>query len=618
MHFTTLGILAKQMAVIDWTIVALFFVTVIGIGIVASRKASGSSEDFFLGGRGMPWWLLGTSMVACTFSCDTPNLVTDIVRSSGVAGNWVWWAFLLTGMLTVFVYAKLWRRSEVVTDLEFYELRYSGKAAAGLRAFRSLYLGVFFNCVIMGSVTLAAVKIGQVMFGFSPVESIVYASIAVVIYATLGGLTGCIWADFFQYSLAMAGAVWAAVEALKHPKVGGLSGLFSQLPVEKLNILPAMDGDNFWAIFVPVLIIPIAVQWWSVWYPGAEPGGGGYIAQRMLSAKNEKHAIGATLFFNFMHYAIRPWPWIIVALCSIIVFPNMQDVKTAFPAINDQYLKNDICYPAMITLLPKGIYGLVVSGLIAAYTSTIGTHLNWGSSYVVNDFYKRFIKPKASEKELVLVGRISTVVLMVLAGGVALVMTNAKDSFDLMLQIGAGTGLIYILRWFWWRINAWTEISAMIVSFAVALGFFFLKKNMAGADAFTHWISADHWLMQSHWQLCVGIALTTVFWLTVTLLTKPEDDAVLRNFVRKTRPGGPGWAHIENQIVSEGGHRVKPRLALRILCIFLGCFTVWGSLFCIGGVLYGKFTQAISFGILAAISLFLIFKVWSSISGEDE
>jgi Na+/proline symporter len=618
MHFTEQLMLAKQMAVIDWTIVAVFFVIVIGIGIVASRKASGSSEDFFLGGRGMPWWLLGTSMVACTFSCDTPNLVTDIVRTSGVAGNWVWWAFLLTGMLTVFIYAKLWRRSEVVTDLEFYELRYSGKAAAGLRAFRSLYLGVFFNCVIMGSVTMAAIKIGQVMFGFSPVESIVYASIAVVIYATLGGLTGCIWADFFQYSLAMVGAVWAAVEALKHPKVGGLSGLFSQIPVEKLNIMPAMEGDAFWAVFVPVLIIPIAVQWWSVWYPGAEPGGGGYIAQRMLSAKNEKHAIGATLFFNFMHYAIRPWPWIIVALCSMLVFPTMQDVSQQFPDIDKQYLKDDICYPAMITLLPTGIYGLVVAGLIAAYTSTIGTHLNWGSSYVVNDFYKRFLKPKASEKELVLVGRISTVLLMVLAGMVALVMTNAKDSFDLMLQIGAGTGLIYILRWFWWRINAWTEISAMIVSFLVAIGFFILKKNMGQEDVSARWLEEGHWLLQSHWQLCVGIAITTVCWVIVTFLTKPENTEVLKNFVKKTRPGGPGWKHIEDAIVSEGGHRVKPRLALRILCIFLGCFSVWGSLFFIGGLLYGKVTQALCFGALAAVSLVLIFKVWSLISGEDE
>ena len=331
---------------IDWAIIAAFFAIVIGIGLWQSRSAGKSSENFFLGGRGMPWWLLGISMVACTFSCDTPNLVTDIVRGKGVSGNWVWWAFLLTGMLTVFVYAKLWRRSEVVTDLEFYELRYSGKLAAGLRGFRAIYLGVFFNCVIMGSVTMAAIKIGQVMFGLSPLQSVVYASLAVVFYATLGGIAGCIWADLFQYSLAMVGAVWAAVIALKQSEVGGLTELFKKIPAEKLSIIPSTD--NFWGVFVPVLIIPIAVQWWNVWYPGAEPGGGGYIAQRMLSAKNEKHAIGATLFFNFMHYAIRPWPWILVALASILIYP--MDSKQAQIAAKDALNKNS----AIIEMVEDG------------------------------------------------------------------------------------------------------------------------------------------------------------------------------------------------------------------------------------------------------------------------
>lgn len=599
-----------QLKTIDYVIIGVFFVIVLGIGAAASRSAGKSSEDFFLGGRGMPWWLLGTSMVACTFSCDTPNLVTDIVRRDGVAGNWAWWAFLLTGMLTVFIYAKLWRRSEVVTDLEFYELRYSGKTAAALRGFRAIYLGVFFNCIIMGSVTMAAIKIGQVMFGLDPIQSVVFASLAVVIYATLGGLTGCIWADFFQYSLAMVGAVWAAVEALKHPAVGGLANLFSSVPAEKLAIIPPMDTpEQFWSVFVPVLLIPIAVQWWNVWYPGAEPGGGGYIAQRMLSAKNEKHAIGATLFFNFMHYAIRPWPWIIVALASLIVFPDMASVKAQFPGISDQFLKDDICYPAMMTLLPTGVLGLVVAGLIAAYTSTIGTHLNWGSSYIVNDFYKRFVKPDATEKELVFMGRISTVVLMILAGFVALQMTSAKNSFDLMLQVGAGTGLIYILRWFWWRINAWSEVTAMIVSFAVALFFFFAKKH--------EWLPADHWINLGHWQLCVGIAITTLSWVIVTFLTAPVDDATLENFVRKTRPGGPGWTRIEQQIVAKGGHKVNSRLGLKVLCIVFGCAAIWGSLFCIGGLLYGKVPQALAFGALAAASLIAIFKTWDKMSGDD-
>ncbi|MCU0796952.1 MAG: Na+:solute symporter [Akkermansiaceae bacterium] len=601
--------LALKLQALDLAIIGVFFIVVLGIGAYASKSAGQSTENFFLGGRGMPWWLLGTSMVACTFSCDTPNLVTDIVRTKGVAGNWVWWAFLLTGMLTVFIYAKLWRRSEVVTDLEFYELRYSGKAAAAVRGFRALYLGVFFNAMIMGTVTLAAVKIGQVLFNLSPMESILYASIAVVIYATLGGLTGCIWADFFQYSLAMVGAVWAAVEAVKHPAVGGLSGLFAKVPKESLSIIPPMDTpEQFWSVFVPVMLIPIAVQWWNVWYPGAEPGGGGYIAQRMLSAKNEKHAIGATLFFNFMHYAIRPWPWIIVALASLLVFPTMEDVRQQFPNISEQYLKDDICYPAMMTLLPTGVLGLVVAGLIAAYTSTIGTHLNWGSSYVVNDFYKRFVKPGASEKELVMVGRLSTVLLMLLAGGVALLLQSAKGAFDILLQVGAGTGLIYILRWFWWRINAWSEISAMIVSFLISLFFAFGLK---------HLVAADHWLMLSHWQLCVGISFTTLVWVIVTLVTRPVNEETLKRFVRKTRPGGPGWKHIEDAIVAEGGHRVQSRLGLKVLCIFLGTFGIWGSLFAIGALLFGNMGQAAAFGGVAAVSMFLIFRVWDKFSGED-
>ena len=607
--------LALQLVALDWVIIIAFFFTVIGVGVVTSRSAGKSTENFFLGGRGMPWWLLGISMVACTFSCDTPNLVTDIVRTKGVAGNWVWWAFLLTGMLTVFIYAKLWRRSEVMTDLEFYELRYSGKAAAVVRGFRALYLGVVFNAMIMGTVTLAAIKIGGVLFGLSPMESIIYASIAVVIYATLGGLTGCIWADLFQYTLAMVGAIWAAVVAIKQPEVGGLSGLLHKIPADKLSILPPSDTpEQFWGVMVPVLIIPIAVQWWNVWYPGAEPGGGGYIAQRMLSARNEKHAIGATMFFNFMHYAIRPWPWILVALASMLVFPTLADVKAQFPNIDPQYLKEDICYPAMMTLLPPGVFGLVVAGLIAAYTSTIGTHLNWGSSYVVNDFYQRFVRPEASQKELVTVARISTVTLMVLAGGMALILQNAKGAFDILLQVGAGTGLIYILRWFWWRINAWSEISAMIVSFIVAAGFEVLKRNAVDQG----WLSEGHWLLQSHWQLCVGIAITTIFWVVVTILTKPADMETLKRFVRKTRPGGPGWTHVEDEIVAEGGHRVKARLGLKVLCLFLGSFSIWGSLFFIGNLLYGKMVPALAFGAVAAVSMFLIFKVWGAISGEDE
>ena len=415
----------------------------------------------------MPWWLLGVSMVACTFSCDTPNLVTNLVRGGGVVSNWAWWAFLITGMITVFIYAQLWRRSKVMTDLEFYELRYSGKSAAFLRGFRSLYLGVLFNCIIMGSVTLAAIKIGQVIFGIDPWVAVVLGSIGVVVYATAGGIKSCLWADLFQYTIAMFGAVYAAVVACRQPEVGGLSGLLANPAIiDKLNWMPDFST---WLAWVPLLLIPVAVQWWSVWYPGAEPGGGGYIAQRMLSAKNEKHAMGATLFFNFMHYAMRPWPWIIVALASIVCYPTLESIKASFPNIDPKYLGEDIAYPVMIAKLGPGLIGLVVASLIAAYMSTIGTHLNWGSSYVVNDFYKRFVKPEATEKELVGVGRICTVVLMVIAGTFALTfMENAGQTFQIMLLSGAGTGAIYLLRWFWWRINAWTEIAAMIAATIVA------------------------------------------------------------------------------------------------------------------------------------------------------
>lgn len=466
---------------IDWVIIGVFLVVVISIGLIVSKTAGKTSADFFLGGRSMPWWLLGVSMVACTFSCDTPNLVTGMVREGGVVANWGWWAFLITGMVTVFIYAQLWRRSKVMTDLEFYELRYSGKSAAFIRCFRSLYLGVFFNCLIMGSVTLAAIKIGQVIFNVEPWVAVVVGSIGVVIYATAGGIKSCIWADFFQYTIAMFGAVYAAVVACRQPEVGGLGALLTHPDI--VGKLSWMPDFSTWLAWVPLLIIPVAVQWWAVWYPGAEPGGGGYIAQRMLSAKDEKNAIGATLFFNFMHYAMRPWPWIIVALASILCYPSLEGIKAHFPGIDPSYLREDIAYPVMISRLNPGFLGLVVASLIAAYMSTIGTHLNWGSSYAVNDFYKRFVNKNASEKNMVMVGRLCTVVLMVIAGTFALTfMESANQMFKILLLSGAGTGAIYILRWFWWRINAWTEITSMVAATVVALWIVFAVGDQGTKD----------------------------------------------------------------------------------------------------------------------------------------
>ncbi len=570
---------------LDWSIVAAVFVLSIVIGVWTSRKAGRSAADFFLSGRNMPWWLLGVSMVATTFSADTPNLVTDIVRKNGIAGNWAWWAFLLTGMLTVFVYARLWRRSGVNTDIEFYEIRYGGKPAAFLRGFRALYLGVFFNIMIMASVSLAAIKIGSVMLGLSPVQTILIASIVTVIYSSLGGLRGVIFTDFFKFMIAMAGSIGAAFVVLNLPQVGGLDNLLTHPNVvPKLNFFPDFTDTS---TLIPLLIIPLAVQWWSVWYPGAEPGGGGYIAQRMLSARNEQNALGATLFFNIAHYALRPWPWIIIALGSVIVFPDLASIATAFPNVPAGTINDDLAYPAMLTYLPSGLLGLVVASLIAAYMSTISTHLNWGSSYVVNDFYVRFMNPQATDKQQVAVGRMSTVLMMAVSAVFALMLTNALQAFNILLQIGAGTGLIFILRWFWWRINAYTEITGMVVSFIVALWFEVLGPWMGYA------------MPDGHWRLLIGVGITTVAWLAVTFATRPEEDRVLKGFYEHVGPASIGWKPVLRRnpdIVEEKG-----QLPFEILLMVTGCFTIYAALFATGYWIYGN-TVSGSVATLVAIA----------------
>ena len=591
---------------IDWAFVITFFIISLGIGLAVSRKAGKSSAEFFLSGRNMPWWLLGVSMVATTFSTDTPNLVTDMVRQNGVAGNWEWWAFLLTGMLTVFVYAKLWRRSKVLTDLEFYELRYSGKAAAFLRGFRALYLGVFFNVLIMATVSLAAIKIGGVMLKLSPVKTLLIALFITMIYSALGGLRGVLLTDFFQFIMAMIGSIGAAIVVINLPQVGGLDNLLSNHAVlPKLNLLPQFSNTE---MLVSLLIIPIAVQWWSVWYPGAEPGGGGYIAQRMLSAKTEKHAMGATLFFNAAHYALRPWPWILVALGSLIVFPDLAALKSAFPGVDPGVIRHDMAYPAMLTFLPHGLLGLVVASLIAAFMSTISTHLNWGSSYVVNDFYKRFINPGAPEKIQVLVGRLSTVGLMILTGILALLLSNALQAFKILLQIGAGTGLLFILRWFWWRINPFSELTAMIVSFFIAVYFQLIHPHTGLAE------------ISPHIQLVTGVFITTICWVTVTLFTKPTHKKTLRSFYRLVKPGGPGWKKVveqakqENDPIDDGGQAWD--VPMGILCMVLGCFAVYSALFATGNWIYGKYPLAVVLSAVAVIATILLIKMWGKLKVE--
>ncbi|MCD6332993.1 MAG: Na+:solute symporter [Bacteroidales bacterium] len=586
---------------LDWIILVVFFVILLTIGFLASRNAGRSAKDFFLSGRNMPWWLLGVSMVATTFSCDTPNLVTDLVRQKGVAGNWAWWAFLLTGMLTVFVYAKLWRRSKVLTDLEFYEIRYSGRLAAFLRGFRAIYLGAFFNVMVIATVSLALIKIGAVMLHWSAGQTLIIASVVVLIYATIGGLRSILLTDFFQFGIAMTGAIGAAVILIRMPEVGGLEGLIHNKAVmPKLNLLPDFNDTN---MILTLLILPLAVQWWSVWYPGAEPGGGGYIAQRMLSAKNERGAMGATLLFNTLHYALRPWPWILVALASLIIFPDIPSLQAAFPNIDPHIVKHDFAYPAMLSLLPNGFLGLVVASLIAAFMSTTASQLNWGSSYIANDFYRRFLNPKATEKQVVAAGRISTIVLMILAGIFALLLQNALQAFNILLQIGAGTGLIYILRWFWWRINAYTEITGMIVSFVIALYFQFVHPLTGLPEIATHW------------QLVIGVGVTTAAWLAVTLMTKPVEKEKLRSFYRLVHPGGPGWKKVIAEADAEGVELIPQEdrgwdVPTGILCILLGAFSIYFTLFATGYYIYENFVPAIILTFAASITIFLLTRAW--------
>lgn len=589
-----------NVSTIDWAIIGAFFVVSLLIGLFTSKKAGTSAKEFFLSGRNMPWWLLGVSMVATTFSADTPNLVTDIVRKNGVAGNWAWWAFLLTGMLTVFVYAKLWRRSEVTTDLEFYELRYSGKGAAFLRAFRAIYLGVFFNVVIMATVSLAAIKIGGVMLGLSPVQTLLIASIVTVVYSSLGGLKGVLLTDFFQFFIAMIGSFGAAYFILDLPEIGSLNNLLTHENVaDKLNFLPDFDNPN---VYIPLFILPIAIQWWATWYPGSEPGGGGYIAQRMLSAKDEKNAMGATLFYNVAHYAMRPWPWILIALSSLVIFPNISDLQAAFPNIPADKLGDDLAYSAMLTFLPTGLIGIVLASLIAAVMSTLSTHLNWGSSYVVNDFYLRFIKPDASDKQLVAVGRISTVVLMVLSAILALALSSALDAFNILLQIGAGTGLIFILRWFWWRINAFTEISAMAISFVVAIFFEVINPNID----LIH-IPAE----LAYLKLIYSVSITTIGWLLVTFLTAPEKDEVLLSFYRKVRPAAYGWKKVLDRFPTE--KQEQGQLPKEIGLMLAGTVMVYSALFSTGFFIYGNTLGGIIGAVIAIACSVVIIRAWKTL-----
>ena len=591
-----LGYPCFMLSTLDWGIVAAYFALALGVGLWASKQAKSDAAGYFLAGRNMPWWLLGVSMVATTFSTDTPNLVTDLVRQQGVSGNWAWWAFLLTGMVTVFVYARLWRRSGVLTDISFYELRYGGRPAAFLRGFRALYLGLVFNVLVMATVSLAAIKLGGILLGWPGWLTLLVTCSITLAYSVLGGLRAVILTDFVQFILAMVGSVWAASWILGLPEVGGLEGLLSHPDVQpKLSMLPDLSDPDAW---IPMLLIPLAVQWWSSYYPGAEPGGGGYIAQRMFSAKDEGHAVGATLLFNVAHYALRPWPWILVALASIVMFPDLDALRQAFPAIADDKVGHDLAYPAMLSLLPSGLLGLVAASLLAAFMSTMSTQLNLGASYLVHDFYGRFIRPDASERQRVVAGQVATGVSLVIGAGLGLTLTDAGQAFNLLLLLGAGTGGLFLLRWFWWRISAWTEVAAMLISLVVAAYFTWAH------DAWTDMALAP-------WEkLMWGTGITTAGWLLSAFCLPHESPEVLRAFVQRTGVGGPGWSRWADG--PSAREATSPPVSRGLLQAFLGSVAVYAALLATGSVLYGDASLAAGLAALAGLAGWGVLKLQTS------
>jgi len=594
-----------QLHTLDWIIALLSVAICFAPALFFGKRSGKSTAEFFASGRSVPWWLAGLSMVATTFSSDTPNLVANIVRTEGVAGNWRWWAFTLTGVSTVFFYARLWRRSGVLTDLEFYELRYSGKAASAVRGFRSVYLGLLFNCVIMATVNLAACKIAAVLFGFERWQTLLAVGLLNVVFAAHSGLWGVLVIDMIQFFIKMSAVIAAAYFAVSLPEVGGLAGLVDKLShrpgpggLHYLNMLP--DFQSNWDLAVAVFVIPIAVQWWATWYPGAEPGGGSYIAQRMLASKSEKDALGSTLFFNVAHYVLRPWPWILTGLASLIVYPELSDIQKAFPHLDPTLLGHDIAFPAMLRFLPTGWMGLMLGGLIAANSSTILTHLNWGASYLVHDFYRRFIRTGAPEHHYVTAGRYAIVLLFVCSSAMVFALDTAAGSFNVILQIGAGTGLLYLVRWFWWRVTAWCEIVAMASSFIMSLLFLILTKNNAAPSTAA--------------QLLITIAVTTVCWLATAYLGPQNDQQILVAFYNKVRPFGPGWAPVRDKANLPPGEETVGSFTLALLGWFSGCIMIWSALFTVGNFLYGRTGYALAllavFAVSAGVLIRVVNRLW--------
>jgi len=586
-----------QLSWVDWAVIALYFAINLSIGVYYYRKASGSVGDFFISGRQVPWWLAGTSMVATTFGADTPLVVTGIVFQYGIAGNWLWWSMALSGMLTVFFFARLWRRAGVLTDMEFAELRYAGKPAAFLRGFRALYLALPVNTIIMGWVNLAMAKVLELTLGIKKLDAVMLCLGMTVIYATISGLWAVLWTDLLQFVLKMSMVIALAVFAVK--AVGGMGVLKKAL---EAHMAPA--GSSYMA-FVPdwtsgwfiMFLVYLSINWWASWYPGAEPGGGGYVAQRMFSAKNEKHSLGATLWFNIAHYALRPWPWILTALVAVVMYPHIKDPETGYIRV-------------MIAELPASLRGLMLAGFAAAYMSTIGTHINLGASYLINDVYKRFLVHDKPEKHYVNASRVATIMVTVISAVATYYMHSIQGAWKFLIAVGAGAGLVFILRWFWWRINAWSEVAAMS---AAAVSSLFLQSRFA--DLVTGVVRRyDPKLPMGPldatdphgfaWLMILTTSLTTLSWITVTLLTKPEPEWKLREFYRKVRPSVAGWRHIAEL---EGGERPQS-LKWNFLDWVAGCTMIYLSLFGIGKVIFGEWILGLA--MLAGAAAMLRFLFW--------
>ncbi len=578
---------------VDWAIVASYFALSTGVGMYFTRRGGASLSEYFLSGRAAPWWLAGASMVATTFAADTPLLVTGLVATKGVAGNWLWWNFVMSGMLTVFFFARLWRRANVMTDVEFSEIRYSGRPAAFLRGFRALYLAVPINLIIIGWVTRAMIKILTISLDVSPVVAVGICFVATVCYAVAAGLWAVLWTDLIQFVIKMSAVIVLAVFAVR--AVGGIDVMRAKLTAHfgsetaALSVLPVSVGGPHGLsayAWMPLLALCtfLFVQWWAAWYPGAEPGGGGYVAQRIFAARSERDGVLATLFFQIAHYALRPWPWIVTGLATVILYPTLQDKESGY-------------VHAFVDLLPTPWRGFMMAGFAAAYMSTIGTQLNWGASYLVNDFYKRFLRPHESEHHYVSVSRAATILLFLLSIIVAWQISSIEQAWKFLIALGAGTGLVYMLRWYWWRINAWSEISAMVVSLAVAIvALQVVPRHFAAGDP-----NADAVVM------LVTVGLTTVVWIAVTFLTPAESPAILESFYRRVRPGGPGW----RLIAVRAGFGPEPIAAGRFAWAnwIAGIVAAYGTLFGIGKLIFGPVSSGIAMLALAAVAFVWI--AWS-------